>query len=187
DLATYTVKPRLSRLPGVGAVTIAGGKLREYHITVDPMRLIARSVSLDQVVDAVGKANIIASPGLIDENHHLELALVSGQARAPDELKSIVVGVVNNAAVTVGDIADVGNGVAPEYITVTADGKPAVLLNVLRQPDANTVAVVDEVTQEFAAMRAQLPKDVRIAPFYDQSLIVRASIRSVRDAILIGL
>ncbi|HMG34675.1 MAG TPA: efflux RND transporter permease subunit [Blastocatellia bacterium] len=187
DLATYTIKPRLSRLSGVGAVTIAGGKLREYHITVDPMRMVARSVSLDQVVEAVGKANIIASPGLIDENHHLELALVSGQARTPDELNSIVVAMVNNAAVTIGDIADVGTGVAPEYITVTADGRPAVLLNVQRQPDANTVAVVDEVNQEFEAMRPQLPKDVRIAPFYDQSLIVRSSIKSVRDAILIGL
>src|SRR5262249_29139483 len=187
DLATYTIKPRLSGLSGVGAVTIAGGKLREYHITVDPMRMVARSVSLDQVVEAVGKANIIASPGLIDENHHLELALVSGQARTPDELNSIVVAMVNNAAVTIGDIADVGTGVAPEYITVTADGRPAVLLNVQRQPDANTVAVVDEVNQEFEAMRPQLQKDVRIAPFYDQSLIVRSSIKSVRDAILIGL
>src|SRR3989441_8420935 len=70
---------------------------------------------------------------------------------------------------------------------VTADGKPAVLLNINRQPDANTVAVVDEVKAELASMRNELPKDVRIAAYYDQSLLVRESISSVRDSILIGL
>src|SRR2546425_9547758 len=70
---------------------------------------------------------------------------------------------------------------------VTADGKPAVLLNINRQPDANTVAVVDEVKAELASMRNELPKDVRIAAYYDHSLLVRESISSVRDAIIIGL
>jgi multidrug efflux pump subunit AcrB len=187
DLATYTVRPRLTRLPGVAAVNIAGGEKREYHITVNPARLVAHSVSLEQVVDAVNKANIIASPGLIDENHQLELALVSGQAKQPEELNSIVVAVVNNAPVTLSDIATIGEGVAPNYTIVTADGHPAVLLNITRQPDANTVDVVDAVKAELAAMRSQLPKDVKTAPFYDQSLLVRASINSVRDSILIGL
>jgi len=187
ELATYTVRPRLARLPGVARVAVAGGQVREYHATVDPARLAARGVSLQQVVDAVDKANIIASPGLIDENHKLELALVSGQAKKPEELNAIVVGIVNNAPVSLADVATVSEGIAPNYTTVTADGHPAVLVNIYRQPDANTVTVVDEVKAELDAMRAQLPKDVKIAPFYDQSLLVRASINSVRDAILIGL
>src|SRR2546429_5088750 len=70
---------------------------------------------------------------------------------------------------------------------VTAAGHPAVLININRQPDANTVAVVDEVKAELAAMRGQIPDDVRIAPYYDQSLLVRESINSVRDSIAIGL
>jgi multidrug efflux pump subunit AcrB len=187
DLATYVVRPRLTRLPGVAAVTVAGGETREFHVTVDPARLAAHNVSLEQVAEAVNKANIIASPGLIEENHQLELALVSGQAKKPDELAPIVVAVVNNAPVTLGDVATIGEGVAPNYTKVTADGHPAVLLNISRQPDANTVQVVDEVKAELASVRAQLPKDVKVAPFYDQSLLVRASISSVRDAILIGL
>jgi multidrug efflux pump subunit AcrB len=85
------------------------------------------------------------------------------------------------------DVATVGEGIAPNYTIVTADGHPAVLLNISRQPDANTVDVVDAVKAELAAMRSQLPKDVKSAPFYDQSLLVRASINSVRDSILIGL
>ncbi len=187
ELATYTIRPRLARLAGVAEVAVAGGQTREYHVAIDPERLNARGVSLQQVVDAVRNANVIDSPGLLEENHQLELTLVSGQARRPDELGAIVIATVNNAPVTVADVATVGEGIAPNYTIVTADGHPAVLLNVTRQPNANTVAVVDEVRAELDSMRAQLPKDVKVAPFYDQSLLVRESIKSVRDSILIGL
>lgn len=187
DLAVYTIKPRLSRLDGVAQVNIAGGKTREFHVTVDPERLTAHAVALQQVADAVRNSNIIASPGLIEENHKLELTLVSGQAKTPEELNGIVVATINGAPVTLADVASVGNGVEPEYIVVTADGHPSVLLNVLRQPYANSITVVDEVRAELESLRAQLPKDIKIAPFYDQSLLVRESMKSVRDAILIGL
>jgi CzcA family heavy metal efflux pump len=187
DLANNVVRPRLARLAGVATIAVAGGKVREYQATIDPERLAAHGVSVQQVVDAVKNSNIIASPGLIEENHRLELALVSGQAVTPDQLNSIVVAVINKAPVTLADVATVGTGYEPQYTIVTADGRPAVLLNISRQPDANTVTVVDEVTAELGAVRPQLPKDVHIAPFYDQSLLVRASMSSVRDAILIGL
>jgi CzcA family heavy metal efflux pump len=187
DIATYTIRPRLARLAGVAEVAVAGGKVREYHVTADPQRLTARNVSVQQLADSVRNANIIASPGLIDENHHLELALVSGQAREPAELNSIVVSSINGAPVTVADVATVEAGAEPQYTIVTADGHPAALLNITRQPSANTVAVVDEVKAELDRLRGQLPKDVRIAPFYDQSLLVREGIRSVRDSILVGL
>lgn len=187
DLAAYTLKPRLARLPGVANVNIAGGDVREYHVRVDPERLNTRGVSLQQVTEAVSSANILASPGLIEENHQLELTLVSGQATAPEQLNSIVVATVNNAPIKLSDVATIVAGVEPQYTIVTADGKRAVLLNVLRQPDANTVTVNDEVKTELAAARVQLPRDVKIAPYYDESLFVRDSMKSVRDAILIGL
>jgi CzcA family heavy metal efflux pump len=187
DIANYTIRPRLARLPGIANVSVAGGKVREFHVILDPDRLIAHNVSVQQVVDAVKSSNILASPGLIEENHQLELALVSGQAKKPEELNGIVVATLNNAPVTLADVATIGSGVEPQYTIVTADGKQAVLININRQPDANTVAVVDEVKAELAAMNVELPKDVRVAPYYDQSLLVRESINSVRDSILIGL
>ena len=187
DIANYTIRPQLARLPGVATVGVAGGKVREFHVRVDPERLAAHNVSVQQLVDAVHNSNIITSPGLIEENHQLELALISGQAKKPEELSGIVVAMVNNAPVTVADVATVTAGVEPQYTLVTADGRPAVLLNINRQPDANTVAVVDEVKAELAAIRSQIPRDVRIAPYYDQSLLVRDSMSSVRDSILIGL
>src|SRR6185295_10370272 len=80
----------------------------------------------------------------------------------------------------VSDVATVSPGVEPQYTIVTADGHPAALVNINRQPDANTVAVVDNVKAALNAMRGQIPKDVRVAAYYDQSLLVR-------DSILIGL
>ncbi len=187
DLAVYTIKPRLARVPGVAEVNVAGGKVREFHVTVDPERLKARGVSVQQVSDAVCNANILASPGLIEENHKLELALVSGQAKTPEELNGIVVATVNGAPITVADVATVGAGVEPNYTIVTADGHLSVLLNVARQPYANSITVVDDIKAELDVLRTQLPKDIKIAPFYDQSLLVREAMKSVRDAILIGL
>lgn len=187
DIATYVIRPQLARLPGVAIVGVAGGKNREFHVTIDPDRLAAHSVSAQQVADAIRASNIIVSPGLIEENHQLELALVSGQAKKPDELGGIVVATVNNAPVTVADVANVTGGVEPEYTMVTADGRPAALVNINRQPDANTVAVVDEVRRTLASMKGQIPPDVHVAVYYDQSLLVRDSIASVRDAIIVGL
>lgn len=187
DLATYVVRPQLARLPGVAVVAVAGGRTREFHVTIDPEKLTAHNVSAQQVTEAIRNSNIIVSPGLIEENHQLELALISGQARRPDELNNIVVATVNNAPVLVSDVATVSPGVEPQYTIVTADGKPAALVNINRQPDANTVAVVDNVKAALNVMRGQIPKDVRVAAYYDQSLLVRDSINSVRDSILIGL
>ena len=187
DIAVNTLRPRLARLPGVANVAVAGGRVREYHVRIDPASLNARGVSLQQVTDAVRNSNVIASPGQIEENHRLELVLVSGQATRPDQLNAIVVATVNNAPVKVSDVATVTAGFEPQYSIVTADGRPAVLLSILRQPNANTVTVTNEVKAELADAEKQLPRDVKVTPFYDQSLLVKASMTSVRDAILIGL
>src|SRR5262249_25130766 len=123
-----------------------------------------------------------------EKDHALVLGLVSGQARTPEEISQIVV--KNTPAglpVRIGDVATVAPSVKPVYTIVTANGKPAVLLNINRQPDGNTVQVADEVHAEIAAIQKELPPGVQIEPFYDQSEIVTQSIRSVRDAILIGL
>src|SRR5204862_2350995 len=136
DIATYIIRPQLARLPGVAIVGVAGGKSREFHVVIDPDRLAAHNVSVQQVTEAIKDSNIIVSPGLIEENHQLELALVSGQAKKSEDLSSIVVATVNNAPVTVADVATVGAGVEPQYTIVTAGPPPhpAALVNVNRQP-----------------------------------------------------
>jgi multidrug efflux pump subunit AcrB len=89
--------------------------------------------------------------------------------------------------VRVGDVATVQPGTLPAYTTMTANGKPSVLLNIARQPSSNTVAVADAVATEVDQLRKTLTPGVKLEPFYDQSELVRESIKSVRDAIMIGL
>src|SRR5258708_22162005 len=94
---------------------------------------------------------------------------------------------VNDIPVRVRDVGTVAPASAPAYTVVTANGKPAVLVSINRQPDSNTVEVANEVNQEIQRIRPSLPAGVELNVFYDQSNIVRESIGSVRDAIIVGL
>jgi len=185
--ATYEIKPRLNRLPGVASVLVQGGQRPEYHVVVDPARMLRARASIADIVSAINRTNVIDSPGLLNRNHQLFLGLVTGQARSPEDLAQIVIKHVNNVPVRVRDVGTIEPAVEPVYTIVRADGKPAVLLSVNRQPDSNTVQVADEVHAEMNAIRAALPAGVNVRPFYDQSDIVSASIASVRDAIILGL
>jgi CzcA family heavy metal efflux pump len=167
---------------------LQGGSVPEFEIQPDPAKLLQAQVTVPGILDAVTKTNMIDSPGLIENNHELSLTLVSGQTRDPAEIANIVVRTTPaGVAVRIGDIASVHSSVMPVYTLVTANGAPAVLLNVFRQPDSNTVAVADAANAEMAQIRKTLPAGVKIDTFYDQSTLVRDSIDSVRDAILIGL
>src|SRR5690242_18553450 len=188
ELATYTIKPRLNRVNGVSTIVVQGGQQPEFQIEADPGKLLQTQATVPGLVDALSKSNLVDSPGLFENNHQLVLALVSGQARTPAEISNIVVKTTaSGVPVRVGDVATVSPSVMPVYTVVTANGKPAVLLNLYRQPDSNTVAVADAVNRELDQIRKSLPPNVNLVPFYDQSELVRDSIKSVRDAILIGL
>ena len=187
ELATYDVKPRINRLSGVASVLIQGGQEPEFHVTVDPAKMLRSKVSVTDIVGAINHANVIESPGLLNRNHQLFLGLITGQVHSPREIGDIVIKNVDHVPVRVSDVGTVAPAVAPVYTAVTANGKPAVLLSVNRQPDSNTVQVADEVHKEMEAIRPTLPAGVDLRPFYDQSNIVNESIASVRDAIMVGL
>jgi CzcA family heavy metal efflux pump len=188
ELANYDIKPRLNRVNGVSMVVLQGGQVPEFHIVPDPAKLLQAQVTVPGILDAVAKTNMIDSPGLIENNHELSLTLVTGQAKNPAEIGNIVVRTTpNGQPIRIADIADVNTSVMPVYTMVTANGTPAVLLNIFRQPDSNTVAVADLATEELNQIRQTLPSGVKVQTFYDQSTLVRDSINSVRDAILIGL
>ena len=128
------------------------------------------------------------SPGLIEHDHQLVLGLISGQVRTPEQIGQIVVKTTAaGLPIRLGDIASVTPSVAPTYTIVTANGKPAVLLNVNRQPESNTLDVANEVHTLIQELTPTLPPGVHLEPFYDQSTIVHDSIASVRDAVLIGI
>ena len=188
EIATYDIKPRLNRLDGVSTVLLQGGQEPEFHIQPDASKLLATSALRSPTFWTPCADNLIDSPGLFERNHQLALALVSAQVRTPQEIADIVI--KNTPAgipVRIGDVATVAPGVKPVYTIVTANGKPAVLLNINRQPDSNTLRVADEVHAQVEEIRKSLPPGIEIRPFYDQSIIVSDSIKSVRDAILLGL
>jgi multidrug efflux pump subunit AcrB len=187
ELATYEIKPRLNRLNGVASIVVQGGQQPEFQITPDPARMLRSRVRLQDILDAVNRTNLIDSPGLLSRNHQLFLGLVNAQVHSPEEIGNVVIKTANDIPVRIQDIGSVTPSAAPAYTVVTANGKPAVLLSVNRQPDSNTVQVADEVRQEIESIRPTLPAGINLNIFYDQSNIVHESISSVRDAIVIGL
>src|SRR2546422_6227921 len=188
EIATYDLKPRVNRLDGVASVLIQGGRVPEFQVSPEPARLLAAGITVNDILDSIRRTNLIDSPGLIENNHQLVLGLISGQVRTPEQIGQIVVK-TSTAGIPIGlgDIAKISPSVAPVYTMVTANGKPAVLLSVHRQPDSNTLDVANEVHKQMAELLPSLPPGVHLEPFYDQSTIVHDSIASVRDAVLVGL
>ena len=188
EIATYDLKPRINRLDGVASVLVQGGRVPEFQVSPDPARLLAAGVTVTDILEAIRRTNLIDSPGLLEHDHQLVLGLVSGQVRTPEQIAQIVVKTPNNGVpLRLGDIAKIAPSEAPVYTMVTANGKPAVLLSVNRQPESNTLEVANEVHQRIAELRSTLPPGVHLEVFYDQSTIVSDSIASVRDAVLLGI
>ncbi len=187
ELARYQVKPRFLRIPGVARVDIVGGRVPEYQVIVDPLRLQAANLTLAQVTDALLKNNQVTPTGMHEENYTLFLSVVDGRIHNSQELTSQIVAFANGRAIRIGDFARVERGPEPAFNVVTAEGVSAVLLNVRSQPDGSTLDIANGIKKIMAELKAELPSDVKLVSFYDQSLFVKASARSVWDAILFGL
>jgi CzcA family heavy metal efflux pump len=187
EMARYELKPRFLRIPGIARVDIVGGRTPEYHVVVDPTRLEALHLGLAEVTDALTKTNFLAPTGVHEENHTLYLTVVDGRVHSMDEIQNLAVTSREGRPVQIREFAQVRPGEEPAFNVVTADGVNAVLLNVRSQPDGSTLEIADRLKQELRSLRHELPSDVKLAFFYDQSLFVRASVDSVWEAILFGL
>jgi CzcA family heavy metal efflux pump len=187
ELAYYDYAPRLYRLPGVAETHIVGGRTKEYHVVIDPGKLNGYNIPLTKVVDALKSTNLVTPAGMTQENYHLYLTTVTGLIRSPEQIADVVVDVVKGTPVQIRNIASVSAGEEPTYNIVTANGRPAVLVNVLQQPDGNSIEIANDVNREIKEIRKSLPKDAELSVFYDQSILVRESINGVVESILIGL
>jgi CzcA family heavy metal efflux pump len=188
EIATYDLKPAINRVDGVNTVIVQGGQVPEFHIVPDLARLQAAGVTIADLLNTVQASNIIDSPGLYEANHQLILGLIGAQAHDASQLANLVVKTSPaGAPIRLSDLGTIQPAPMPVYTTVTANGTPSVLINITRQGTSNTVAVADAVAEQVAQLQSNLPRGVHLVPFYDQSELVRESIASVRDAILIGL
>lgn len=187
DLVYYNLAPRLYRLPGVAETRIVGGRPPEYHVIVEPEKLNGYNMPLTKVVDALRNTNSITPAGMLQENYHLYLTTVTGLLETKEQIENTVIDVVKGTPVLLRNLAHVESAERPTYNIVTANGRPAVLVNVLQQPDGNAIEVANAVNDELAQIRKSLPPDIELSTYYDQSVLVRQSISGVTESIFIGL
>ncbi|MCE7951873.1 MAG: efflux RND transporter permease subunit [Xanthomonadales bacterium PRO7] len=186
DFATLELAPALSAVHGVAAIEILGGRSAEFQVLLDPARLRAYGLAAADVMQALNAGNTVAAVGRIEDRYRLYLTIADSRLRDIDDIRHTVVKTVNGQPVTVGDLGSVQLGQQPQFTRVTANGGDAVLINIRQQRGANTVKLVQDVRARLAELRAQIPADIRIGTYYDQSDLIVASAASVRDAIIIG-
>jgi len=187
DLALYQLVPLLSSINGVARIGILGGNQEEYRVEINPDHLRAFGVSLQQVASALAASNILTTIGKIEDRYKLFLTVADTRFDNLDAIRRTVLKNGLNGIVELEDVATVKRSTKPKWTRVTADGKNAVLFMVYQQPGGNTVQIADDVKTRLAAIRHKLPPDVRVHSWYDQSELILASAKSVRDAILIGV
>ncbi len=187
DLAYYVIRPVLVRINGIAQVKIVGGKTREFLVDVDPQKLQSYGLSVDDVAAAVRKTNFVSSTGLVQRNYQIYLSLVDGLYKNLDDIKNTVIGFQGGVPIKISDVAAVEPTEKIEYIRVTADGKQAVLVNIIRQPDGNTVVIDRQVRAALQQLSNVIPPGVRVKYFYDQGDFISSSIGSARDSIAIGI
>ncbi|MGA9335056.1 MAG: efflux RND transporter permease subunit [Rudaea sp.] len=187
DLAQYQLLPLITGVDGVARVNVQGGAVGELHIDIDANKLRAQALTIDDIVRAVSNAADITALGRLSDHYKLFLLLANNQPASVGALRDVVVRAGPGGVVRVGDVAAVHRGASPQWVRVTADGQPAVLLQVFQQPGANSVQMVDDVKARLAANQSQIPDGVKIATWYDQTQLVKSAAVSVRDAILIGI
>ncbi len=187
DLAQYTLKPALVRIPGVSEVQIQGGRQREFQVRLNREALVGRRLAASDVVAAIQANNAVISTGLTEQNHELYLTLVTGRVGGTDALAQLSVPVQGGPPTTLANLGTVTVADEVSYVRTTADGQSAVLVNIVRQPSANTIAIADGVRSLFRDHPDLLPTDVRWSNFYDQAAFVSGSVGGTRDAIVIGV
>jgi len=191
ELAQYRLKPELLRIPGVARVDLVGGQAPEYAVILDPLRMSAIGMDFAGVCDALAKNNAVIPSGFHQEDHSLYLTVVDGRMHDAGELEGMVLssagGKMGGKIFQLRDIGRVERGPEPVMDVVTANGSDAVLLNIFSQPDGSTLDIANELHRELDAIRPTLPAGMKLSVFYDQSLLVKSSVKSVWDAIIFGL
>lgn len=186
ELADFTIRPRWARLPDVGEVQVQGGLIREYAVVLDPARLVSRRISATEVADRIRSGNLVDAVGRIDRHYMQRSVLVSAAARNAAAVGNIVVRRDGVAPLRVADLGVVRSGGADRFELVAGNGVPAALINVSRQPGGSMLAVQQAVLASADSIGALLPQGVHLQVVYDQAALVRASLLSVAEAMLIG-
>jgi len=187
QLANYTIKPFLSQVAGVSEIRIIGGKTKEYWLTLDARKMSTLSITPDLLNTTLGQTGFIKSNGFLSDYHYLYLTVTDATVHDKEDIGNIVVRNTGKRIILLKEIASVDVKEAVEYTKINANGKEALLIAVIKQPNANLVSLSTAMEKKIAQLTAILPKGVTILPYYKQADFVNTSVKSVTDSLWIGL
>ena len=187
DFAETVMSPQLSQLPGVAQVAVYGAQRYAVRVQVDPAAAAARNISLDEIRTVVARANSAAPVGNLDgTKQSLTLVATSSIKRAAD-YGDVVVKYVNGAPVKLNEVARIVDSVENDRVATWFNDERAIVLAIQRQPDANTVDVVDAAINLIPRMRAQIPAAIELRPLFDRSLSIRDAVHDVKETLAIAV
>ena len=184
--AMEQMRPWLFSINGVADIQIQGGEKKQFDILVDPLKLASFGLSDSQIVEALSANNQIVGVGRFEEKYRLYQVLVTHQSSSIDAIGNLPLVVDQNGILLLRDVATVKSSVQKEWVSVSANGEKAVLVNILQQPGANSIAIVDTIKQILAMHKNQIPNGLQVSTWYDQTELIRDAASSVSDAIVTG-
>jgi HAE1 family hydrophobic/amphiphilic exporter-1 len=187
DYAETVLAPQISQLPGVAQVLVYGAQKFAIRVQVNPTEAASRNIALEDVRSVVAKANSSTPVGVLTgPKQSVTLAATSAMPHA-DDYRDVVVAYRNGAPIKLNQIARVIDSVENNKIATWFNDARAIVLAIQRQPDANTVQVVDLVRQSLPNMRAQVPPSIQMQPLFDRSLSIRAAVIDVQETLAIAI
>jgi multidrug efflux pump len=189
DLADSRLAPKISQLSGVGLVTIGGGQKPAVRIQVNPTTLATYGISLEALRAALASTSVNAAKGTFDGDAQNYQINANDQLLSGDDYRDVLVAYRNGAPVTLSDVAKITDGVENTRLAGWMNQTPAVILNIQRQPGANTIAVVKSIEDLLPQLQANLPASVKLTVLTDRTTTIQASVKDVEFelALTIGL
>ena len=187
DIASTNLAQRISQMKGVGQVSVGGGSLPAVRVELIPPLLSKLGIGLDEVRTAITSTNANRPKGFLDNAERYWQVQANDQAKNAAEYRPIVVAYRNGAAVRLGDLGDVVDSVQDVRNYGMANGKPAVLMIINRQPNANIIEVVDAITALLPELRASIPASVDLQVMLERTSTIRASLREVERTLIISV
>jgi CzcA family heavy metal efflux pump len=186
-IANYTVKPFLSQVPGVSQIRNIGGKTKEYWVELNAQKMGSIGITPDQIAAVLNQSNFILSNGYLNNYKRLYLSITDAGISNKNDLEHVVIKNDGKRIILLGDIAAISIREKVEYTRINANGKSALLIAILKQPNANLIQVSTDVEDKVKELNKLLPKGVMMKPYYVQADFVSESIRSVVESLLVGL
>jgi len=187
DLVDTRMAQRLSQLPGVGLVSLAGGQRPAVRIEANPAALAAAGLGMDDIRAAIGKANVNLPKGSFDGPTRATMLDANDQMRSADEYRQLVLAWNDGAPLRLGDVATVEEGAENRHLAAWSGEVPAILVNIQRQPGANVIEVVDRIDALLPQLRAAMPASVEVTVLSDRTESIRASIEGVQHELLLAI